>query len=37
MLFMVIKRFTERDVKPVYRRLRERGRGAPDGLRYVHG
>jgi hypothetical protein len=26
----------ERGVKPVYRRLRERWRGAPDGLRYVH-
>ena len=34
MLFMVIERFTERDAKAVYRRLREEGRGAPDGLRY---
>ena len=35
MLFMVIERFKERDAKAVYRRLRERGRGAPEGLRYV--
>jgi Domain of unknown function (DUF3303) len=35
MLFMVIERFKERDARAVYRRLRERGRGAPDGLRYI--
>ena len=35
MLFMVIERFKDRDAKAVYRRLRERGRGAPDGLRYI--
>jgi hypothetical protein len=35
MLFMVIERFKDRDAKAVYRRLREQGRGAPDGLRYV--
>ena len=35
MLFMVIERFKNRDAKAVYRRFRERGRGAPDGLRYV--
>ena len=34
MLFMVIERFKGRDAKAVYRRLREEGRGAPDGLRY---
>ena len=34
MLFMVIERFKERDAKAVYRRLREEGRGAPEGLRY---
>ena len=34
MLFMVIERFKERDATAVYRRLREEGRGAPDGLRY---
>ena len=35
MLFMVIERFRDRDAKAVYRRLREEGRGLPDGLRYV--
>ena len=35
MLFMVIERFRNRDAKAVYRRFREQGRGAPDGLRYV--
>ncbi|HXX38692.1 MAG TPA: DUF3303 family protein [bacterium] len=35
MQFMVIERFRNRDAKAVYRRLRERGRGTPDGLRYV--
>jgi len=35
MLFMVIERFKNRDAKAVYLRFRERGRGAPDGLRYV--
>ena len=35
MLFMVIERFKDRDAKAVSRRLREEGRGAPDGLRYV--
>jgi hypothetical protein len=35
MLFMVIERFRNRDAKPIYRRLREKGRGMPDGLKYV--
>ena len=35
MLFMVIERFKGRYAKAVYRRLREGGRGAPEGLRYV--
>jgi hypothetical protein len=35
MLFMVIERFKDRDAKAVYRRLRDQGRGAPEGLRYV--
>jgi hypothetical protein len=35
MLFMVIERFRNRDAKAVYRRLCDRGRGVPDGLRYV--
>ena len=35
MLFMVIERFRDGDAAAVYRRFRERGRMAPDGLRYV--
>jgi hypothetical protein len=35
MLFMVIERFRDRDAKAVYRRLRDQGRGAPEGLAYV--
>jgi hypothetical protein len=35
MLFMVMERFKNRDAKAVYRRLRNQGRGAPEGLRYV--
>jgi hypothetical protein len=34
-LFMVIERFKNRDAKAVYRRLNDRGRGVPEGLRYV--
>src|SRR5437868_15494405 len=35
MLFMVVERFKNRDAKAVYRRFRDEGRGAPDGLKYV--
>jgi hypothetical protein len=35
MLFMIIERFKNRDPAPIYQRLRESGRGMPDGLRYV--
>jgi hypothetical protein len=35
MLFMVIERFRDDDMRPAYRRLRERGRALPHGLRYV--
>lgn len=35
MLFMVIERFRNRDAAAVYRRFRERGRMAPEGLNYV--
>ena len=35
MLYMVIERFKNRDAKAVYRRFREKGRMAPDGLRYI--
>ena len=35
MQFMILERFRGGDPAPVYRRFRERGRLAPDGLRYV--
>ena len=35
MLYMIIERFRNRDAKAVYRRFREKGRMAPDGLSYV--
>ena len=35
MLYMIIENFRGGDARPVYRRFRERGRLAPDGLRYV--
>lgn len=34
-LYMVIERFKEGDPVPVYRRFRDRGRLAPEGLTYV--
>ncbi len=34
-LYMVIETFKNGDPAPVYRRFRERGRLAPDGLQYV--
>ena len=34
-LYMVIERFRDGDAAPVYRRFRERGRLAPEGLTYV--
>ena len=36
MLFMVIERFKNRDAAAVYERYRERGRMAPEGLRYIN-
>jgi hypothetical protein len=35
MLYMVIEHFKNGDAVPVYRRFRDRGRLAPEGLRYV--
>jgi hypothetical protein len=32
---MVIERFKDRNAREVYRRFRDQGRGAPEGLRYV--
>jgi hypothetical protein len=33
--FMIIEHFRNGDAVPVYRRLRECGRMAPDGLKYI--
>jgi hypothetical protein len=35
MLFVVIEKFRGQDARAVYRRFRDEGRHAPDGLRYV--
>ena len=35
MLFMVIERFRDNDMLPIYKRLRDSGRMLPDGLKYV--
>lgn len=36
MLFMVVETFPDQDPVPIYRHLRDKGRGLPDGLTYVH-
>lgn len=35
MLFMVIERFRDNDMVPVYERLQHQGRMLPEGLRYI--
>ena len=35
MLYMIVERFKNRDPVPVYRRFRDKGRMAPEGLTYV--
>ena len=35
MLYMIIEHFKNQDPLPVYRRFKDRGRLAPDGLRYI--
>jgi len=35
MLFMVVEHFKNQDPEPVYRRFKEHGRLAPEGLVYV--
>jgi uncharacterized protein DUF3303 len=35
MLFMVIERFRDNDMLPIYRRVRDEGRALPEGLKYV--
>jgi hypothetical protein len=34
-LYMVVEHFKNKDATPIYRRFRERGRLAPEGLTYV--
>ncbi|HMN29410.1 MAG TPA: DUF3303 family protein, partial [Caldilineaceae bacterium] len=34
-LFMIIERFKENDMLPIYKRVRDEGRLLPAGLRYV--
>jgi hypothetical protein len=36
MLFMVIERFAGNDMLPVYERVKEAGRGLPEGLKYIN-
>jgi len=35
MLYMIVERFKNGDAVPVYRRFRDRGRLAPEGLTYI--
>lgn len=35
MLYMIVEQFRDGDPAPVYRRFRDQGRLAPEGLRYV--
>jgi hypothetical protein len=35
MLFMVIERFRDNDMVPIYKRLRDEGRVVPPGLKYL--
>jgi hypothetical protein len=35
MLFMVVEHFKNNDALPVYRRFRDRGRLAPEGVQYI--
>ncbi len=35
MLFMIIERFKDNDMLPIYQRIRDEGRMFPDGLKYI--
>jgi hypothetical protein len=35
MLFMVIERFRDADMVPIYQRVKDGGRAIPEGLRYI--
>jgi hypothetical protein len=35
MLFMIIERFKDNNMLPIYKRVRDEGRAFPDGLKYI--
>jgi hypothetical protein len=35
MLFMIIERFKDSDMLPIYKRVRDEGRMFPEGLKYI--
>jgi uncharacterized protein DUF3303 len=35
LLYMIVEHYRDQDPTPVYRRFRDEGRLAPDGLRYI--
>ena len=35
MLFMIIERFKDSDMLPIYKRVRDEGRMLPEGLKYI--
>ena len=35
MLFMIIERFRDNDMLPIYKQVREGGRVLPEGLKYI--
>lgn len=35
MIYMIVETFRNRDMLPVYRRFRDHGRLAPEGVRYI--
>jgi hypothetical protein len=35
MLFMLIERFRDNDMVPIYRKVRDAGRMLPEGLKYI--
>jgi Protein of unknown function (DUF3303) len=35
MLFMIIERFKDNDMLPIYKRIRDEGRMFPEGLKYI--
>lgn len=35
MLFMIVERFKDNDMLPIYKRVRDEGRMFPEGLKYI--